>query len=88
MDDVQREVLDLDVVFVGAGPASLAGAYHLGRLIERHNAKVQTCNGKLEPAIAVLEKGKEIRAHAHTGAVDDPRALREIMPQTCRQAPY
>jgi electron-transferring-flavoprotein dehydrogenase len=88
MDDVQREVLDLDVVFVGAGPASLAGAYHLGRLIERHNATVQTGNGKLEPAIAVLEKGKEIGAHALSGAVVDPRALRELMPQNWRQAPF
>lgn len=88
MNDVEREVLDLDVVFVGAGPASLAGAYHLGRLIEAHNAEVQTGNGKLEPAIAVLEKGKEIGSHAISGAVIDPRALRELMPKSWREAPF
>jgi electron-transferring-flavoprotein dehydrogenase len=88
MGDVQREVLDLDVVFVGAGPASLAGAYHLGRLIERHNAGVQAGNGRLEPAIAILEKGHEIGSHAISGAVVDPRALRELMPETWREAPF
>ncbi|MEZ5332360.1 MAG: electron-transfer flavoprotein:ubiquinone oxidoreductase [Thermoanaerobaculia bacterium] len=87
MDDVQRESLELDVVFVGAGPASLAGAYHLGRLIERHNERVSAGNGRLEPAIAVLEKGKEIGSHALSGAVFDPRALRELYPDRWRDAP-
>ena len=87
MDDVQRESLDLDVVFVGAGPASLAGAYHLGRLIERHNERVTTGNGRLEPTIAVLEKGKEVGSHALSGAVLDPRALRELFPERWREAP-
>jgi len=88
MNEVQRDVLDLDVVFVGAGPASLAGAYHLGRLIERHNESVQASNGRLEPAIAILEKGKEIGSHAISGAVVDPRALKELMPGTWRDAPF
>jgi len=87
-DSVQREVLDLDVVFVGAGPASLAGAYHLGKLIESHNEKVQAGNGKLEPAIAILEKGKEIGSHAVSGAVVNPRAFKELMPATWRDAPF
>ena len=34
-----REVMPVDVLFVGAGPASLAGAYHLLTLVERHNEK-------------------------------------------------
>ncbi len=88
MSDVEREVLDLDVVFVGAGPASLAGAYHLGKLIEAHNSSVQAGNGRLEPAIAVLEKGKEIGSHAISGAVVDPRAFRELMPRNWREAPF
>ena len=33
----ERETLEVDVLFVGAGPASLAGAYHLANLIARHN---------------------------------------------------
>ena len=35
----EREILELDVVFVGAGPANLAAAYHLAKLVERHNAR-------------------------------------------------
>jgi|CXWL01.1.fsa_nt_gi electron-transferring-flavoprotein dehydrogenase len=83
-----RETLELDVVFVGAGPASLAGAYHLGQLIKRHNASLPPGGRKLEPAIAVLEKGKEIGAHALSGAVVDPRALRELCPEDWQQAPF
>ncbi|MEM8963540.1 MAG: electron transfer flavoprotein-ubiquinone oxidoreductase [Acidobacteriota bacterium] len=83
----EREVLDLDVVFVGAGPASLAGAYHLGRLIRDHNESVPASE-QLEPLIAVLEKGKEIGAHALSGAVVDPKALQELMPNDWREAPF
>ncbi len=81
----ERETLEIDVLFVGAGPASLAGAYHLASLLRRHNAKAST---KLEASIAVLEKGKEIGSHAISGAVVDPRALRELLPETWREAPF
>ena len=56
---MEREVLEFDVQFVGAGPAGLAGAIHLANLIERHNANVAagTPGEPLgEVAIAVLEK--------------------------------
>ncbi len=81
----ERETLDLDVVFVGAGPASLAGAYHLAQLIERHN---ESAERPLKPAIAILEKGKEVGSHALSGAVVDPRALRELFPDDWREAPF
>jgi electron-transferring-flavoprotein dehydrogenase len=81
----ERETLEIDVLFVGAGPANLAGAYHLAKLIERHNA--QPGAAKLEPSIAVLEKGKEIGSHALSGAVLDPRALAELFPEDWQQAP-
>jgi electron-transferring-flavoprotein dehydrogenase len=68
----EREVLEADVVFVGAGPASLAGALHLANLLEKQ--------GKSDITIAVLEKGKEMGAHGISGAVMDPRGLRELMP--------
>ena len=84
MTDDQRETLDLDVLFVGAGPAGLAGAYHLGRLIEAHNASAEP---PLEVSIGVLEKGKEIGAHALSGAVVDPRALQELFPEDWTSAP-
>ncbi len=85
MSDEQRETLDIDVLFVGAGPASLAGAYHLARLVREHNAAAA---GKIEVSIAVLEKGKEIASHALSGAVVDPRAFKELFPDDWRQAPF
>ncbi len=67
----EREVLDLDVLFVGAGPASLAGAIHLKRLLSKSGT---------EASVAVLEKASEIGAHSLSGAIVDPRALRELFP--------
>ncbi len=84
MSDEARETLDIDVLFVGAGPASLAGACHLARLLAEHN---RTAAERLEVSIAVLEKGKEVGSHALSGAVLDPRALRELFPRDWRQAP-
>jgi electron-transferring-flavoprotein dehydrogenase len=81
---MERETLDFDVVFVGAGPANLSGAFHLNRLIKAHNEAV--ANGKLNgPAlgdieVAVIEKGSTVGAHILSGAVMDPRALRELIP--------
>jgi electron-transferring-flavoprotein dehydrogenase len=75
----ERETLELDVVFVGAGPASLAGACHLARLAK--------ANG-LELSIGVLEKGREITSHAISGAVVDPRALKELFPDDWQSAPF
>jgi electron-transferring-flavoprotein dehydrogenase len=74
----ERETLDIDVLFVGAGPASLAGAYHLAGLLRRHNE--QAAAQPLEVSIAVLEKGREIGSHALSGAVVDPRAFAELFP--------
>jgi len=75
---VARETLDVDVVIVGAGPAGLAAAYELARLIKAHN---ETAEKKLDPiSIAVLEKGKEIGSHGISGAVMDPRGIAELMP--------
>jgi electron-transferring-flavoprotein dehydrogenase len=81
----ERETLDIDVLFVGAGPASLAGAYRLARLIEEHNASGH--GDPLEVSIAVIEKGAEMGSHALSGAVVDPRALRELYPEDWREAP-
>lgn len=66
-----RETLDVDVLFVGAGPAGLAGAIHLARLAKRANKTIN---------IAVIEKGKEVGAHILSGAVMDPRSLYELQP--------
>ena len=80
----ERETLEVDVLFVGAGPANLAGAYHLGNLIARHNAAVAagTASGPAlgEIQLAVIEKAAELGDHSLSGAVLDPIALRELMP--------
>ncbi len=76
---VEREALEVDVVIVGAGPAGLAAAYQLVKLVEAHNAS--NPGKQIEPlSIAVLEKGKEIGAHGLSGAVMDPRGIAELMP--------
>ncbi len=80
---MQRELLEFDVQFIGAGPAGLAGAIHLANLIEKHNTAVaQGVPGDPigETTIAVLEKSATVGAHGISGAVMDPKALAELMP--------
>ncbi|MEA3361079.1 MAG: electron transfer flavoprotein-ubiquinone oxidoreductase [Thermodesulfobacteriota bacterium] len=82
MED-EREVMDVDVLFVGGGVASLCGALHLSNLIQAHNEKVEESGeGKKldEIMIALLEKGTDIGAHNISGAIMDPTALKELMP--------
>jgi hypothetical protein len=72
-DPPADERIDVDVVFVGAGPAGLAGAIELARL-----AKADPAVGTLE--IGVLEKAAALGEHSLSGAVVNPRALRELFP--------
>ncbi|MCK4775563.1 MAG: electron transfer flavoprotein-ubiquinone oxidoreductase [Candidatus Krumholzibacteria bacterium] len=78
----ERETLDVDVLFVGAGPGTLASAYHLQQLINAHNERVSSTGegSAVEPMIAIIEKGREIGAHSFSGAVLDPVALHELVP--------
>src|SRR5258705_11707575 len=86
---MEREILAMDVVFVGAGPANLSGAFHLARLIKNHNEAVAKGEGRGEALgeieIGVIEKGAAVGAHILSGAVMDPRALRELMPDFIEQ---
>ncbi len=76
------EALEIDVLFVGGGPAGLAGALKLSQLVAAHNERAAKSGGTPlgEVSIAVLEKASEIGAHGISGCVLDPRALRELVP--------
>src|SRR6476660_2983083 len=83
---VARERLEADVLIVGAGPAGLSCALHLSNLIKKHSEG----GGKPELSaknIYVLEKGREIGAHQLSGAIMNPKALAELVPDFAKTAP-
>ena len=86
---IEREQIEMDVVFVGAGPANLAAALHLKNKIREHDELVEKglrqgrMIGDLE--IAIVEKGSFVGAHILSGAVMDPIAIRELMPDFLAQ---
>ena len=67
----ERESMQYDVVIVGAGPAGLAAAIRLKQLASTAGRELSVC---------ILEKGSEVGAHILSGAVIDPRALDELIP--------
>jgi len=73
----ERESLEFDIVFIGAGAANLASAIHLQRLLKRHNSRSANT---LEPSIALIDKGRYAGAHLLSGAILDPKALDEFFP--------
>jgi electron-transferring-flavoprotein dehydrogenase len=75
---VQRDQLEVDVLFVGGGPASLAGAIRLRQLAAAAGTEL---------SVMVIEKGGEIGNHGISGAVLDPTSLDELLPDWRNTAP-
>jgi len=63
---IQREEMPFDVLFVGGGPANLAGAIHLMQMAREKDLKIE---------VGLIEKGSTIGAHSLSGATLDPKAL-------------
>ncbi len=68
---VERESIDFDVLFVGGGPASLAGAIRLMQLAREKDLNLE---------VALIEKGADVGAHAVSGAILNPKAINELLP--------
>lgn len=71
------EALEMDILIVGAGPAGLACAIELARLVKQDQ---DTGSGMADLSIAVLEKAESLGEHSLSGAVVNPRAFRELFP--------
>ncbi len=69
--DIERDSMEFDVLVVGGGPAGLAAAIRLKQLAAKAGSELSVC---------VIEKGSEIGAHTLSGAVMDPRAITELIP--------
>lgn len=71
MEAIERDQMQFDVVIVGAGPSGLSAAIRLKQLAEKNGREISVC---------VVEKGSEVGAHILSGAVMDPIAISELIP--------
>jgi electron-transferring-flavoprotein dehydrogenase len=83
---IERPQMEADVVIVGGGPAGIACALRLAQLIDAHNEKHPDAPISKEN-IYVLEKAREVGQHCLSGALLDPRSMRELLPGFEKEAP-
>jgi electron-transferring-flavoprotein dehydrogenase len=83
-EGMSRETMQADVVIVGGGAAGLSCALRVSQEIKKHNFEIEQGKKQGEknqdPMIVVLEKGIEVGAHSFSGAVLNPKALQELIP--------
>jgi len=86
IEGIERPQMEADVVIVGGGPAGMACALRLAQLIDGHNASGVDAPLSKEN-IYVLEKAREVGQHCLSGALLDPRSMRELLPGFEKEAP-
>ncbi len=84
--EIEREIMETDVLIVGGGPAGLATAYQLKQLEKKENERRQS-EGKdpISLQIMLIDKGPSIGAHNLSGAVMDPAPLLSLIPDAFKK---